>query len=77
MCLFFSFLPATFWAIIGYFVLFASTKTEGFVSKFGKVLAIWTFIIALFFPIMGAYVTISGICPLDEMLQTMNQGLEY
>jgi len=29
MCFIFSFVPATFWAIIGYFVLFSSTKAEG------------------------------------------------
>lgn len=75
MCFIFSFIPATIWAVIGYFVLFSSSKTEGAVHKFGKVLAIWVFIIALFFPVMGAYVSISGLCPIGEILQTMNQGM--
>ena len=29
MCFFFSLIPATIWAVIGFFILFASTKTEG------------------------------------------------
>lgn len=71
ICFFFSLIPATFFVIVGYFVLFSSTKTEGTVQKFGKFLAIWIFIIAAFFPIMGAYVSISDLCPIEKMMQTM------
>jgi hypothetical protein len=62
-------------AILGYFVLFSSTKAEGAVKKFGQVLAIWIFIIALFPPIMGAYVTLAGLCPIPEIIKTMQSGL--
>ncbi len=75
MCFFFSFIPATFFVLIGYFVLFSSTKTEGAIKKFGKVLAIWIFIIAAFFPMMGLYVTLSGLCPMGEIMQTMHSGM--
>ncbi|MCK5091022.1 MAG: hypothetical protein KAR30_00725 [Gammaproteobacteria bacterium] len=68
MCFFFSFLPATFWFVIGYFVLFASTKAEGGIQKFGRILAIWIFIIASFFPMMGLYITVSDLCPIEELL---------
>lgn len=68
MCFLFSFLPATFWATIGYFVLFASTRTEDGLAKFGRILAIWIFIVALFFPICGAYASLSGNCPIDKFL---------
>jgi Mn2+/Fe2+ NRAMP family transporter len=68
MCFGFSFIPATFLVVIGYFVLFSSTKTEGGVRKFGKVLAIWIFVIASFFPVMGAYVTITDQCPMERMM---------
>jgi hypothetical protein len=71
MCFVISFIPATIWTVIGYFVFFSSTKTEVAVRKFGQVLAIWIFIIALFFPIMGAYVSVSGLCPIEEIIQTM------
>ncbi len=71
MCFFFSFVPATVFVILGYFVLFSSNKTEGPVRKFGRILSIWIFIIALFFPIMGAYVTLSGLCPISTMLQNI------
>jgi hypothetical protein len=75
MCFFFSFIPATIFVLIGYFVLFSSTKTEGPEKKFGRVLAIWLFIIAAFFPIMGLYVTFSGLCPLGGIMQTMHSGM--
>lgn len=72
MCFFFSLVPATVWLIIGFFVLFASTKTEGGLSKFGKVLAIWSFIIAALFPLVGAYVSLAGLCPMEAMIQQMH-----
>jgi hypothetical protein len=68
MCFLFSLIPATFWATIGYFVLFSSTKAENGIRRFGRILAIWIFVIALFFPICGAYMALSGICPIDQML---------
>ena len=74
MCFIFSLFPATIFTVIGYFVLFSSTKTEGAVQKFGQVLAIWAFIVALFFPMMGLYVTLSGLCPIGELIQTMHPG---
>ena len=75
MCFFFSFMPATALVVIGYFVLFSSTKTEGVVRKIGKILAIWLFVIAAFFPIMGAYMTIAGLCPMEGMMQTIHGGV--
>jgi hypothetical protein len=74
MCFIFSLIPATIFTVIGYFVLFSSTKTEGGVQKFGQILAIWVLIVALFFPIMGLYVTLSGLCPIGELMQTMPSG---
>ena len=74
MCFFFSFLPATFWVVVGYFVLFASTKSEGGVRTFGRILAIWIFIIAAFIPLMGAYISLSGLCPLEALLRGMSSG---
>ncbi len=74
MCFIFSLIPATIFAVIGYFVLFSSTKAEGTVQKFGQILSIWVLIVALFFPIMGLYVTLSGLCPIGELMQTMHSG---
>lgn len=75
MCFIYSLIPAAIFAVIGYFVLFCSTKTAGSVHKFGQDLAILIFILAVFFPIMGAYVTISGQCPTDHM-EMMEQAQE-
>lgn len=64
MCFIFSFIPATIFSVIGYFVLFSSSKSEGNIQKFGQILAIWVFVVALLFPICGAYATVSGLCPM-------------
>ena len=69
MCFYFSLIPATFCVTIGYFVLFASSKAEGGIQAFGIVLAIWIFLLALFPPIAGAYVTLSGQCPMEQMMK--------
>ena len=75
MCFFFSLIPATVWVIIGFFVLFASTKAEGGLRKFGQVLAIWAFVIAALFPLGGAFVTIAGLCPMEALMETMHSGV--
>jgi hypothetical protein len=41
----------------------------GGIKTFGIVLAIWFFVIALFPPIAGAYVTLSGQCPMEQMMK--------
>jgi hypothetical protein len=64
-------IPETGLIKLGYFVLFSSNKTEGPVRKFGQILSIWVFIVALLFPTMGAFVTLSGLCPFSAMIQAM------
>ncbi len=68
MCFFFSLIPATIFVTIGYFVLFSSNKTDGGVRRFGQILAIWIFVIALLPPIAGAYASLSGLCPIEQMM---------
>jgi len=72
MCFFVSLIPATVWTIIGFFVLFASTKTEGRLRKFGQVLGTWSLVIAAFFPLVGAIVTLAGLCPMGAMMEAMH-----
>ena len=74
MCFFFSFIPATLWVVIGYFVLFASTKAEGAIQTFGQILAIWVFVIAAFLPAAGAYVTFADLCPIEGIFQAMHSS---
>ncbi len=69
MCFFFSLVPATILVVVGYFVLFSTGKAQGGIRRFGQVLAIWIFVVALLPPIAGAYVTLSGQCPFTEMMQ--------
>ena len=73
MCFLISLIPATFFVILGYFVLFSSTKAKGGVCIFGKILAIWIFIIASFLPLMGVYMSISGDCPMTRMMHNMHE----
>jgi hypothetical protein len=68
MCFFFSFIPATIWVVLGYFILYSSTKAQGTVQRFGYFLAIWVFVVAAFFPVTGAYVTLTGLCPSIETM---------
>lgn len=74
MCFFFSLIPATFWLVVGYFVLFASVKADGGMRTFGRILAIWIFVIATVIPLMGAYVTLAGLCPFEEMFAAMHSA---
>ena len=75
MCFFISLIPATFWLILGYFVLFSSAKTDSNgIRIFGQVLAIWIFVISAAIPIIAAYVTLAGLCHLDEMFRTMHSA---
>lgn len=76
MCFFFSFIPATIFLTIGYFVLFSSSKAEGGIQKFGRILAIWIFLVATFFPMMGAFVTLSGKCPMDKMMHKTDMPVD-
>lgn len=69
MCFFCSLIPATVFGVIGFFVLFAATRAEGGVKGLGRGLAIWILFLALMFPIMGAYVTLSGQCPLERIME--------
>ncbi|MEJ2378241.1 MAG: hypothetical protein P8Y71_23605 [Pseudolabrys sp.] len=76
MCFFFSLIPATMWIVLGYFILFSSHKTQGAIQMFGQVLAIWVFVVAAFFPVVGAYVTLAGICPsLEGMIRVTHPAL--
>jgi len=72
MCFFFSFLPATAWLVIGFFILFAATRADGGLRTFGRALGVWALLIALMFPAMGAYITLSGACPMEAMMETMH-----
>ena len=74
MCFLISLVPATFWLTIGYFVLFASSRAEAGVRTFGRILAIWIFVIALIPPIAGAYISLSGLCPIEQMLEEFQRG---
>ena len=74
MCFFFSFVPATFWLVVGYFVLFASTKAQGGTQVFGRIVAIWLFVIAALIPMLGLYVTIADLCPAQAIMQRLQSG---
>ncbi|NIN35823.1 MAG: hypothetical protein GWO08_00605 [Gammaproteobacteria bacterium] len=49
--------------------MFSSTKLEGGMQLFGKILAIWIFVIASAIPLAGAYMAISDACPMKAMME--------
>lgn len=71
MCFYFSFIPATIWLVLGYFILFSSAKTDGKMRTFGRILAAWTFVIAACIPLMAAYITLNELCPLAAIFENL------
>ena len=69
MCFFMSLIPATMIVVVGYFVLFSSTRAEGGIRRFAHVLAIWLFAVALLPPVGGAYITLGDLCPIEAALE--------
>lgn len=67
-----SLIPATLSVVLGYFVLFSSTKTQGAVKTLGQILAIWIFILATVSPMAGAYATYAGLPPIGAMMRSMH-----
>ena len=72
MCLFFSLIPATWFLVAGFFVLFAAGRSKGTLRKCGQLLAAWIILLAVAFPIAGAFVTLSDQCPVGQMMETMH-----
>ncbi len=67
MCLVCSFVPASVFTTIGYFVLLSSQNNLG-MGLFGGILASVLFVIALGFIICGLYMTVSGKCPMKKFM---------
>lgn len=74
MCFFISFMPATFWAVVGYFILFSSTKAEGGVKTLGQFLGFWALVISGFILLAGAYISMTGLCTMEMLSQCRNMG---
>jgi len=69
MCAFLCFIPATIFLTISYFVLLTLQKAESARIKiFGKVVTVLLWCIAAMVIILGFYVTVAGICPVDKLL---------
>ncbi len=75
MCFVISLVPATFWVIVGYFVLFSTLKAESSgIRVFGQVLSIWLFVIAAAIVIGAGYVTVAGLCRFRDMFSMMHSA---
>ena len=71
MCLICSFIPATIFTTIGYFVLFsAGAQNSSGMNLFGIILSIVLFAIALGFIMCGLYMTVSGKCPMKKFMES-------
>jgi hypothetical protein len=74
MYFFVSLIPATLVVVLGYFILFSSTKAQGGVKTFGQILAVWVLILAAIFPLAGAYATYAGVPSIGDMMREMHSG---
>ena len=74
MYVFFSLIPATFAVVLGYFILFSSTKAQGAVKTFARLLAAWVFVFAAAAPLAGAYATYAGLPSISTMMRSMHAG---
>lgn len=74
MFLFLSVIPATLWVVLGFFILYTSTKAQGQLQTFGRILAIVVFVIGASFPMLGAYATFAGLAPMEAM-ESMHSGI--
>jgi len=73
-----SLLPATIFVVIGYFVIFSSTKGEGGVKRFGQFLGAWLLFLAgvtvlggLLGPLLGVPGAMGGITNMSQHMQRM------
>jgi hypothetical protein len=71
ICFLFSLGPATAWVVAGYVVLYISSRADGGMRTAGRVLSLWLFFIALLIPLVGFYITIKGLCPVDAFIASM------
>ena len=74
MYFFFSLIPATLAVVLGYFILFSSTKTQGAVKTLGRTLAIWVFVLAVLLPVAGGYATYADLPPIGSVMRSMHSG---
>jgi len=73
VCFIISLFPATFWVIVGYFILFSSSKVDSNgIRALGQILAIWTFVIAAAIVIGAGYMTLAGLCRFGDMFSMMH-----
>jgi hypothetical protein len=72
MYFYFSLVPATLVVVLGYFVLFSSTRTQGAIRIFGQILAILVFVLAAALPAAGAYATYAGLPTIGSMMRSMH-----
>jgi hypothetical protein len=70
----FSLIPATLAVVLGYFILFSSSRAQGPVKTFGQILAVWVFVFAVALPTAGAYATYAGLPSIGAMMQSMHSG---
>ena len=71
MCFFMSLVPATILMVLGFFVMYAGAKAGGSLKKYGKILSIWVFLVALVPLIGGLYLTLNDICPVTHLINSL------
>lgn len=74
MIFFISLIPATLLAVLGYFVLFASTRTQGGLERLGQYLGAWILFLAAATVLGGLLGSTLGVPdPMAHMTQHMER----
>jgi len=74
MSFLFSLLPATFFVVIGYFVIYSSAKSEGGVKRFGQVPGAWLLFLGGVTVLAGALGPMFGLQgPMGGMSEHMSR----
>lgn len=70
----FSLIPATVLVVVGYFVIYAATRTQGALQRFGQYLGAWIFLLAGAVILAGVLASTGGIeSPLGDMGRHMQR----
>lgn len=73
MCFLCSLVPCTVLLVLAFVVFIAASTAAGTARSMGRILTAWVIIVAVFFPICGAYVTLARLCPMGRVMERMQE----
>jgi hypothetical protein len=69
-----SLLPTTAFVVVGYFLVYTSTRAEGALKRFGQYLGVWVFFLAGVTILGGLFASTLGIRgPMGDLMEHMER----